>query len=575
MRSILYSLGVFSLIVGTEALQIFSLPLAKIEPAAREARRRVHRRQFSTPLINQFPLYVVDITIGTPPRKLQVQLDTGSSDLVVQTDVSDYCTSDPTFCSDVGTYNANASSTYRYISSDLDVLYLSGENATGDYASDTVTIGNAALSSFQFGIMYNTTVADNVFGVGFVENEFGTFFDPPRTYPNLPVALVSGGYIPSRTFSLYLNDIQDGSGGTILFGGIDTQKYCGLLSKLPMLPYPGFPQLGIIAFYVDLEGVSGTRNGAPVKFPAGNASLGPAVLDSGTSITVLPDALANQIFALVGASFEPGDDLPTIPCNITAEDIVLHFKFQTISINVSISQLVLFLESTGLCYFGIITATAIGSDTAILGDTFLSSAYTVFDLDNKNIYLAQANFGAVKENIVQIHAGVDGVPQPNGNCNGGSIVTTTTTTPTTTRSTTKSTTRSTTKSTTRSTTRPTTKSTARPTTTKKPITTKKPTSTKTVTTTKKPATTKKPTTTKKIYSSIKPATTAPPKCYQDNCYNALAQEKAAGVNFCSKFIKGKACSTPSRVVSACNGKKSMVSSACSCLPTSYSKYPRR
>ena len=53
-------------------------------------------------LFNNGPsLYTVDITLGTPPHT-RVQIDTGSSDLVVETTKSNFCKRDPTVCSDRG-----------------------------------------------------------------------------------------------------------------------------------------------------------------------------------------------------------------------------------------------------------------------------------------------------------------------------------------------------------------------------------------------------------------------------------------------------------------------------------------
>jgi hypothetical protein len=46
--------------------------------------------------------------------------------------------------------------------------------------------------------------------------------------------------------------------------------------------------------------------------------------------------------------------------------------------------------------------------TAVLGDTFLRSAYVVYDLQNNQISLAQTDFNATGSNVVEITAG--GVP---------------------------------------------------------------------------------------------------------------------------------------------------------------------
>jgi hypothetical protein len=55
------------------------------------------------PLNNELIVYTVTLMLGTPPRATRVKLDTGSSDLVVETDSSDLCTSRPTVCSGRGT----------------------------------------------------------------------------------------------------------------------------------------------------------------------------------------------------------------------------------------------------------------------------------------------------------------------------------------------------------------------------------------------------------------------------------------------------------------------------------------
>jgi hypothetical protein len=51
-----------------------------------------------------------------------------------------------------------------------------------------------------------------------------------------------------------------------------------------------------------------------------------------------------------------------------------------------------------------------GSGTSVLGDTFLRSAYVVYDLANNQISLAATNFNATNSDIREIAAGSGGVP---------------------------------------------------------------------------------------------------------------------------------------------------------------------
>jgi hypothetical protein len=51
-----------------------------------------------------------------------------------------------------------------------------------------------------------------------------------------------------------------------------------------------------------------------------------------------------------------------------------------------------------------------GDSTAVLGDTFLRSAYVVYDIANNEISLAQTDFNATSSNIKEIASGTGGVP---------------------------------------------------------------------------------------------------------------------------------------------------------------------
>ncbi|KAJ3502036.1 hypothetical protein NM208_g16809 [Fusarium decemcellulare] len=63
------------------------------------------------------------------------------------------------------------------------------------------------------------------------------------------------------------------------------------------------------------------------------------------------------------------------------------------------------------CMFGIAPSP---SSTSILGDTFMRSAYVVFDLENNEVSLAQSNFNATGSDIVEIGSGDGAVPAATG-----------------------------------------------------------------------------------------------------------------------------------------------------------------
>lgn len=45
-----------------------------------------------------------------------------------------------------------------------------------------------------------------------------------------------------------------------------------------------------------------------------------------------------------------------------------------------------------------------------MGDTFIRSAYLVYDLDNNEISIAQTNFNATTNNVLEIGTGTEAVP---------------------------------------------------------------------------------------------------------------------------------------------------------------------
>ena len=108
------ALGASLSFLGIEALRVekrdspavLSLPLKKRTPGPSSKRSpRKRQGEVQTPDINYNTqlLYLVELQIGTPPQSTYVQLDTGSSDLIVETPSSHICTADtPNPCTNFG-----------------------------------------------------------------------------------------------------------------------------------------------------------------------------------------------------------------------------------------------------------------------------------------------------------------------------------------------------------------------------------------------------------------------------------------------------------------------------------------
>lgn len=216
--------------------------------------------------------------------------------------------------------------------------------------------------------------------------------------------------------------------GTIMFGGIDTEKYIGDLKAVPVIPNSDDDVYS--SFTVTLSSLTlNFTDGSTVS--AVDQAL-PVILDSGTTLTYLPTRIAANIYDELGAVDDTSyTGLVYIDCDYLRNEQGLTFDFQFGGdegplVRVPVDELVLdnvkAYISQGLplpdnvadfeddvCSFGIQP----GSGIYLLGDTFLRSAYAVYDLENNEVALAQANLNSTESNVIEITRS-DGIPEVSG-----------------------------------------------------------------------------------------------------------------------------------------------------------------
>lgn len=146
-----------------------------------------------------------------------------------------------------------------------------------------------------------------------------------------------------------------------------------------------------------------------------------AILDSGTTITLLPDDLAEVVFEEFGAQYLQDLGAAVVPCALANANGTLDFGFggsggPTIKVNVNelVQPLTLtdgqtptYKNGQTACQLGIQPA---GDLPILFGDTFMRSAYVVYDLVNNRIGLAQTDFNATGSNVVPFAS--SGAPIP-------------------------------------------------------------------------------------------------------------------------------------------------------------------
>src|SRR2546423_1866773 len=342
-----------------------------------------------------------------------MHIDTGSSDLWCNSASSSLCRQRPDPCTASGTYDSSSSSTYKFVNSDFNISYVDGSGASGDYVTDTLSIGGQTLSNFQFGVGKESSSGEGVLGIGYTSNEIQVNRNGQQAYLNLPAAMVEAGLIQSNAYSLWLNDLDAGT-GQILFGGVNTAKYTGSLQTVPIIQEYG----SYYEFIMALTGIGINSNGASGTSSASSLPA-PVLLDSGSSLIYLPNDITTVIFDQVNAVYDSNAGVAYVDCSLADNDTSIAFSFSGATISVPFNELVLDAgtSSTGqpltlqsgapACIFGVAPA---DSSTPVLGDTFLRSAYVVYDLSKNEISLAQTDFSTSSGNIGEISNGTSGVP---------------------------------------------------------------------------------------------------------------------------------------------------------------------
>ncbi|UNI23696.1 hypothetical protein JDV02_009500 [Purpureocillium takamizusanense] len=373
--------------------------------------------------------YFATVKVGSPGQELSLQLDTGSSDVWVPWSGAKLCKDQADGGCPLGSFKPQQSNTFDDVGENLfNIQYQDKDFAKGDYFTDRFQIGSANLSNLTMGLGTSTSIPYGLIGIGYINNE-ASLQTTNETYPNLPVALQQAGLIKTVAYSLWLNDLSSSS-GSILFGGIDTEKYVGDLTTLPVLRNEradNYTEFAVSLYSVEASSNSGSDTLTSPQLPV------KVVLDSGTSLTYLPQDLATQVWDEVGAVWDSSVNAAVLPCSFANHGGHFSFVFagpKGPRVNVTMDELVLPI-STGqapqfasgpyrgqpVCEFGILNQT---QAPYLLGDTFLRSAYVVYDLKNNQVAIAATDFNSTKTNVVAFASDGASIPSATAVSNDGS-----------------------------------------------------------------------------------------------------------------------------------------------------------
>lgn len=406
-------------------------------------------------LQNENTFYMTELEIGSTNQKVDVLVDTGSSDLWVVESNNTYCesgttgslsskrvssdyildrtqldndgnfieqntthetslqnkasssssSSDSIDCSTYGTFDPADSSSFSSNQTTFSISYADGTFAKGYWATDDFVVGGTKVDGLSFAVCDNTDNQMGVLGIGLsgLETTYSgslvATVGKSYQYENLPIRLKTLGITNSVSYSVYLND-SSASDASILFGALDHRRYSGDLVTLPIVNsledknYDTAIELEVTLNSITIGGTSGDDQ---TQVASGSAA---ALLDTGTTLTYVPTTILNSILNVLDVQYSSSISNYVTDCT-NGDGTKLTFNFQGLEINVPLSSFLVPLVTTSgstskYCMLGLKS-----SETTefTLGDSFLRYVYMVADLENMNIALAQAAHGQTGNDI--------------------------------------------------------------------------------------------------------------------------------------------------------------------------------
>lgn len=221
------------------------------------------------------------------------------------------------------------------------------------------TIGLATNQSSEFARMPE----DGLFGLAFKSLQsvagVNTYMDNAISTKAVTLPVVSV-YLPSKR-------LNGGEGGYYLFGGIEKTRFVGELTYVPVTK----------ANYWQVAVADAQFNG---KSLGNHASQ--AIVDTGTTLVFVSDALASEIHKNIpGSYFDDAEGGWKVPCALRSSTGTVSFTLSGKAFHIPLPDLAWDpdLDNNAICFSGVQGGS---DDLWILGDMFIKNNYCVFDYSN-------------------------------------------------------------------------------------------------------------------------------------------------------------------------------------------------
>ncbi|KAL1902922.1 hypothetical protein Sste5346_000834 [Sporothrix stenoceras] len=325
--------------------------------------------------------YLCEVSIGTPPQKLQLDFDTGSADLwVISTELPASSQKNHT------AFDPSKSTSFSQMEGySWKITYGDDSSASGDVGTDVLNLGGLEIpnQSVELAKKVSAEFAQNE-GDGLLGLAFSKINTVTKSHSSKPQKtpvenLVANNTLPTdaQLFTSCFYSERDNKQSFYTFGFIDQDLVTASGKDIAWTPVDnsqGFWQVASTSATVAGKSIARSGNSA--------------IVDTGTSLCMVSDDVCKALYASIpGASYDSSQQAYTFPDSVTVSQL------PAFSVAIGDTQFVIQPEDLvygdaqdGVYYGGIQSRGDLSFD--ILGDVFLKSIYAIWDIGN-------TRFGAV------------------------------------------------------------------------------------------------------------------------------------------------------------------------------------
>lgn len=206
-------------------------------------------------------------------------------------------------------------------------------------------------------------------------NRYASITTPTTGIATVIDNMISQGAIDSGEFSFYLaRDAGSTAGGELIIGGTDATYHTA--DPFVYVPVTDQGYWKVVMGTITVKG----NNGVTGSYCTSGC---PAIIDSGTTLNIGSTSVVSSLAGKVGAVFNSSYGIYLVKCTARLALPSISIAFGGRSYSMSGTQYTLEIGDPTWCAFGFLGDDS--EDFWIIGDVFMGTVYTKFDLTNNRV----------------------------------------------------------------------------------------------------------------------------------------------------------------------------------------------